>query len=165
MEQIIIYICLGVMLVSGVMAVVLRSIIKDAMCLAVASASLGLIMYILGAPYAALFEVSVCSGLITVIFISGISLSHESKEEVRKEFDDRRQMNILPIALVLTGAIFIAYAVKFGVDLPEPATPLNLDFKQIFWGMRSTDIWGQIIVMLAGGMAIQVLIKEEKKRK
>lgn len=152
------------MLICGVMAVTMRSIIRNAICLAVSSAALGVIMFIMGAKTAAVFEVSVCSGLITVIFISGISLSNIDKDNVRKEFADHRQMNLLPLILIVAGIIVMLLAIKIKFSIAAvPA--VDYDFSEIFWNQRNADIWGQIIVMLTGGTAISVLIKEEKKRK
>ena len=62
----VIYICLGLMLICGVLAVMLRSLIKSAIALAGASHA-GHIMYTLDSVWAAIFELSVCSGLVTVI--------------------------------------------------------------------------------------------------
>lgn len=163
MEEIIIYISLAALLVCGVLAVMLRSIIKDAICLAAASAALAIIMYTLGASWAALFEVSVCAGLITVIFISGISLSHDTKAEVRREYDDKRRMGVLPVVLVAAGIVMIGAGAAIHFEMPV-AQRLVQDFREVFWNSRQADIWGQIIVMLTGGTAISVLIKEEKKK-
>ncbi len=161
MNHIIIYACLGVMLLCSVLAVMLRSIIKNAICLAAASAALGLIMYVMGAPAAAVFEVSVCSGLITVIFISGISLSRAGKNDVREEFSDGKRMHLLPVILLVAGALMMVAAcgIHFAIARGEA---LNLDYREVFWNQRGADIWGQIIVMLTGGIAISVLLKERK---
>lgn len=162
-KEIVIYICLGVMLFCGVMAVMFGSIIKNALCLAAASAALGLIMYVMGAPTAAIFEVSVCSGLITVIFISGISLSHVDKASVKTEYENGKRMRPLPFILIGAGAAMVGLALYVNFALPQ-ATALNLDFKEVFWNERGADIWGQIIVMLTGGIAISVLLKERKAK-
>lgn len=163
-NRIIIYCCLAAMLVFGLLSVMKRSIIKNALCLALVSACLSLIMYDFGAVHAAVFELSVCSGLITVIFISGISLSNAAKDSAQKEIEDSRRMRALPVVLIAAGAVFMvaAVAVKFSIPVSER---LNLDFSQVFWNERNIDIWGQIIVMLTGGTAITVLFKEAVKRK
>ncbi len=163
MDTILICVCLGVMLVCGVLAVMLRSIIKDAICLAVASAALGLIMYIMGAPFAAVFEVSVCSGLITVIFVSGVSLSNAAKDTVRKEFRDHKRMDLLPVILIAAGAALMFGAAKFGFSLPAAQKTAD-DFREVFWQQRTADIWGQIVIMLTGGISISVLVKEGRRK-
>ena len=59
------------MLVFGIYAVMEHSILRSAIGLALSSAALAVTFYALGAPIASVFELSVCSGLVTVIFISG----------------------------------------------------------------------------------------------
>ncbi|MEG1538182.1 MAG: hypothetical protein RR387_07875, partial [Clostridiales bacterium] len=75
MEQVIIIICLILMVCCGVASAMIRSMIKSAISLAAMSALLAIVLFMLGATWAGLFELSVCSGLITVIFISAISLT------------------------------------------------------------------------------------------
>lgn len=163
MDSIVIYAFLCVMLVCAVLSVMLKSVIKNAVCLAAASAALSAVMYLFGAHWAAVFELSVCSGLITVIFISSISLSKGDKADVRREFDDKKRMGALPVILIVAGAALIGAgaALHFGI---APAQKAYADFREVFWGQRSADIWGQIIVMLTGGTAVTVLLKEEKSR-
>lgn len=158
----IVYTCLGLMLIFGVMAVMLRSMIKSAIALAAASVSLGIIMYELGAGWSALFEISVCSGLVTVIFISAISLSNTDKKDIEKLYEDRKRMAFLPVILIVGGAILIIAALAAGLSLPPviPATETSGNFKEIMWNNRQADIWGQIIVAITGAVAIVVLFRE-----
>jgi NADH-quinone oxidoreductase subunit J len=150
------------MLVFGVMAVMLHSITKSAVALAAASVALGIIMYELGSIWAALFEVSVCSGLVTVIMISAICLSHEDKKDLPKVFKDKKRMSLLPIILIFAGIAFIAVAVwsKFALPGPNETTETAENFREIFWNQRQADIWGLMIVILTGSVAVSVLFKE-----
>lgn len=158
----IVYICLGLMLIFGIMAVMLRSMIKSAIALAAASVSLGIIMYELGAGWSALFEISVCSGLVTVIFISAISLSNTDKKDIEKLYEDRKRMAFLPVILIVSGAVLIIAALAVGLSLPSviPDTEASGNFKEILWNNRQADIWGQIIIGITGAVAIVVLFRE-----
>ena len=160
--EIIIYTCLGLMLIFGVLAVMLHSMIKSAIALAAASVLLGIIMYELGAVWAALFEISVCSGLVTVIFISAISLSNTDKKDLEKLYEDKKRMAFLPVILIASGAVLIIIALAAGFSLPSvtPETGTAGNFKEILWNHRQADIWGQIIVALTGATAIVVLFRE-----
>lgn len=158
----ILYICLGLMLIFGVMAVMFHSMTKSAIALAAASATLGIIMYELGSIWSALFEVSVCSGLVTVIFISAISLSNAEKKEVEKVYADKKRMALLPAILIISGVVLVIAAMSAGVSLPpaNPAVKAANDLREILWNNRQADIWGQIIVMITGSVAVVVLFKE-----
>lgn len=59
--------------ICAILAVHLRDLLRAALCLAVLSVVLAGLFFKLGAPYAGAFELSVCAGLITVLFIAAIS--------------------------------------------------------------------------------------------
>ncbi|MBP7176690.1 MAG: hypothetical protein KBA53_10840 [Thermoclostridium sp.] len=158
----IVYICLGFMLIFGVMAVMFRSVLKSAIALAAASVMLGIIMYELNSVWSALFEVSVCSGLVTVIFISAISLSKIDKKDVEKQYADKNRMRYLPVILIVSGIALavIALAIGFSPVSPAPAAEVANNFREILWNHRQADIWGQIIVLITGSVSVVVLFKE-----
>ena len=73
---------LGIVAVLFVLiAIELRDLIKSAIALGIASALLAAIFFILDAPYAAVFELSVCAGLITVLLLSAVSMTAEKEAE------------------------------------------------------------------------------------
>ncbi len=66
------------------MTVMIRDLLKAAVSLAALSAVLTVILFMLKAPLAAVFELSVCAGLITVVFVSTISMTKlRTKEQIR----------------------------------------------------------------------------------
>ena len=70
------YIALGaVILVSAITAVLSRNLLRAAVALGVSSAALATLFFLLNAPYAGGFELSVGAGLISVLFIIAISLT------------------------------------------------------------------------------------------
>lgn len=160
----VIYTCLGLMLIFGVMAVMLHSMTKSAIALAAASVALGIIMYEMGSAWAALFEISVCSGLVTVIFISAISLSNMDKKQLEKVYEDKRRMSLLPVILIVSGSVLVIAALSAGISLPqaEPVANAAGDLREILWNNRQADIWGQIIIMITGSAAVVVLFRERE---
>lgn len=161
----IIYISLAFLLIFCVMAVMSHSLLKSAIYLALASAMLGVIMYVLGAHWAAVIEVSVCSGLITVIFISAISLSKIKKEEVQKLYSDKKRMWFLPVILIAAGVVLIVIALANDLTLTNTAVKVTEDFREIFWNTRQADIIGQIVTILIGGIAVFVLFRDDEVKK
>jgi NADH-quinone oxidoreductase subunit J len=161
----IIYISMVFLLFFCVMAVLSHSILKSAIYLAAASVALGVVMYVFGAVWAAVFEVSVCSGLVTVIFISAISLSKMKKDEIHKLYEDKKRMALLPIILVISGMILVGVAYAKNFTLPSAVTAIPENFQEIFWNSRQVDILGQIVAILAGGIAVVVLFREDEVKK
>jgi NADH-quinone oxidoreductase subunit J len=74
------WVALGLVLLLAVLAVHLRDVLKGALALAVMSAILAAMFYHFGAPWAAMFELSVCAGFITVLFLAVIALT-EGREQ------------------------------------------------------------------------------------
>ena len=66
---------LMLLLLAGICTVMTFNLLKSAIGLAVTSAILSLLLFLMDAPLAGVFELSVCAGLITVVFISVISLT------------------------------------------------------------------------------------------
>jgi len=65
----------AVILVGAITAVLSRNLLRAAVALGVGSAALATLFFLLNAPYAGGFELSVGAGLISVLFIIAISLT------------------------------------------------------------------------------------------
>lgn len=156
-----IYVCLGAMLLFGFFSVLSRHLINAAISLAAVSAACGVLMYVLGAHTAAIFEVSVCSGLVTVIFISAVSLSNGDRQASAPE----KRAHLLPIILIAIGAILVIVSLLTGFSLGTRG-PVGsaASFDNVFWETRQADIFGQMVAILAGASAIVVFFKESEKQ-
>lgn len=73
------WIAMGLVLLLAVLAVHLRDLLMGALALAVMSAILAALFFHFGAPWAGAFELSVCAGFITVLFLAVIALT-EARE-------------------------------------------------------------------------------------
>lgn len=156
-----IYACLGCMLVFGFFSVLSRHLINAAISLAAVSAACGVLMYVLGAHTAAIFEVSVCSGLVTVIFISAVSLSNGDRDAGAPE----KRARLLPVILIAAGAVLMIAAglTGFSLGVPGPVASAR-SFDNVFWETRQADIFGQMVAIIAGASAIVVFFKESEKK-
>lgn len=156
-----IYVCLGAMLLFGFFSVLSRHLINAAISLAAVSAACGVLMYVLGAHTAAIFEVSVCSGLVTVIFISAVSLSNGDRQASAPE----KRAHLLPIILIAIGAVLVIISLLTGFSLGTRG-PVGsaASFDNVFWETRQADIFGQMVAILAGASAIVVFFKESEKQ-
>jgi len=76
------YIALTLVLVtSALIAVLAKNLIRAAVALGIGSAALAMLLFLLHAPYAGGFELSVGAGLISVLFIVAISLTESMGEK------------------------------------------------------------------------------------
>ena len=140
-------------------------LIRSIVGLALTSAILSVIMYRLKSPLAAVFELSVCSGLISVIFVTTVSFTQRiSKENLHIRRRERLlRFWYLPVILVVTGLLLAQYLLfpQFVLPMLEPIK--ELDVRSVLWNSRHLDLLGQVVMLLAGALGVVVLFKESKK--
>jgi len=131
--------------------------------LALTSAILAVIMYRLNSPLAAVFELSVCSGLISVIFITTVSFTQRISKE---RFIVRRRERLLrflylPFIIIIVGLLLVRY-----LKIPQfslPCLAQVTDVRLVLWNMRHLDLLGQAIIIIAGVFGVVVFFKEPNK--
>jgi NADH-quinone oxidoreductase subunit J len=112
----------------------------------------------MNSPYAAVFELSVVAGLITVLFVSTIALTKE--DEAVKE--GRWPLYIFPLLLVIFGLIdFTVMKALFTSYVPGGYNGTGSSFGVTLWGLRTADIIGQIAVIFGGVFGVLALLREK----
>jgi NADH:ubiquinone oxidoreductase subunit 6 (subunit J) len=158
-------ICLAAMLVCVVAAVMVRSTFKSAIALAGASVLLGILMYALGSAWAALFEISVCSGFVTVIFISAVTMTSHSQQEQDDIYGQGKNTRLLPVLMIVAGFAIILTMMFGKFRLPYPASaPVQTGFRIEFWTEHKDLLLALLTALLAGTFAVVVLFKEEEPK-
>lgn len=155
---------LSLAVICSVFAVVRTRVIRAAIMLAALSVIVTLILFLLKSPLAAVFELSVCAGLITVIFISVISLTNPLSQDERSEARESmfKKFILLPVIVIVCVAAFYLLTENIGfIPLPAEVTE-EVPSKIALWGFRQIDLIGQIIIILAGVLGIVVLFKDTK---
>ena len=155
---------LFIMVVAAIWAVAARSLLKAAIGLAVVSLIITIFMFKFNSPLAGVFELSVCTGLITVIFLSTIGLTKPmTNQQIQESYKKRlRRYGFLPVFVVLVGSLAIGLLnVPFGFKLIRGIA--GLDVRNVLWNLRHLDLFGQIIILLAGGFGAVILFKELKE--
>lgn len=153
-----------ILLVSAALwTVMTRSLLRSAIGLALTSAILTVIMFKMEANLAAVFELSVCAGLIPVLFVSVVSLTQpythqEILERMKSMF---ARFRLLPVILIGIGLILVLLGPHSQAKLPLPESGENTRF--ILWHLRQLDLLGQVIILLGGVFGVEVLFKERKK--
>ncbi len=149
------------LVVGGFWTILAGELIRAAVGLAFTSVILSLMMFQLGAPWAGVFELSVCAGLITVVFVSAISLTKRlSLEEEEAMLKGRIWRYIwIPIFVLAGGAlIFFLYSPP---ALPSIASESSaVGTREVIWNVRRFDLLGQILVILSGIIGVVVLFKD-----
>ena len=160
-EHILDIVIIACLVASALWAVFSAHRLRAVVGLAAASICVTLILFRLGAPLAGGFELSVCAGLISAVFIATISLSDlETPESVRAARKERlKRYWYLPPLLLGVGVAIMQ------MDLPPvPAvTTTDVDVRQVLWSQRRLDLFGQIAVLLAGAFGVVLLFKRNSK--
>jgi len=148
------------LVLTAVWTVMTTRLLRSVIGLALTSVILTIIMFMLDSPLAAVFELSVCAGLISAIFISCIGLTQRLTEEqlaVRKK-ERLSKFWLLPVILVLAGIAMTQLHIP--LDSGITAAPAVTDVRNILWNTRHLDLVGQIVILLAGAFGVITLFKE-----
>jgi NADH-quinone oxidoreductase subunit J len=152
------------MVAAAIWTVVTVRLLRAAIGLAVTSALLTVVMYRFGSPLAAAFELSVCAGLISVIFVSAITLtSRLSSERMnQRESEVLRRFWFLPLLVIIAGVILYKTSIPIEIVVAGEKTAAQDDVRAIIWNTRHLDLIGQIAILLAGAIGVVLLFKERK---
>jgi uncharacterized MnhB-related membrane protein len=151
------YILIGVgILVCSILAITSNRLLISAIWLALTSALVALLIFLLGAPHIAVIELSVGAGLVTVLFVFAINISGE--EVVR-----RRSVLPRPLAwgsLLLAAALAVFLILRAVGIVHFADTPLSPS--AILWQERYLDFLLQIALIFAGVLAVIGLLTPSK---
>jgi NADH-quinone oxidoreductase subunit J len=160
--MIVITVVLVVMVLAALWASLTTLLLRATIALALTSAMLAVVMYSLGAVFAAVLELSVCAGLISVVFVSVISLTQRKpfKDYVTRRMSRMRRFWPLPLVLIAIGVAlsFVHSPVKIALPLPTG----DGDVRTVLWSLRQMDLFGQILILLAGVFGVLVLFKKDE---
>jgi uncharacterized MnhB-related membrane protein len=119
--------------------------------LAVSSALVAILLYLLGAPEVAVIELSVGAGLVTVLFVYAFSITGEVT------LDEKTLLpRILVWILVLAGVGLLAWFL-LPIEVEKPLT-IDMNFPYTLWKERGLDVLVQIVLIFAGVMGLLGLL-------
>jgi len=142
--------------ICAVAAVLAGDLLVGAVMLALVSIGTSLILFDFMAPWAAVFELSVCAGLITVLFVGAVSLVRPSEDS-----DARGRVKFLVLPLAVAGAAIILWFTlpAFLERLSSGAMPASAHsaaaIGTTLWGLRRPDLLGQVALLAAGVFVIK----------
>jgi NADH-quinone oxidoreductase subunit J len=148
-------------LIPAVLAAISKDLLRSAISLLFCSLGLTLLLFNLNAPLAGVFELSVCAGLISVLFINAISLTRPvtEAEAISKVKDHYQRFLGLPLLILILGFVLWFNQNALLGTLTIQRTVDNATVGEILWGMRGLDLIGQVIILLVGVYGIVVLFK------
>ena len=144
-------------LACAILAISAKRLLISAIWLALTSALVALMLFLLGAPQIAVIELSVGAGLVTVLFVFAINIAGEEVMGLR---------SALPLPLVWASIVlaaglilfFIIRALGF-VQSPELTSELAAS---VLWQERYLDFLLQVVLILAGVLGVIGLLSHSK---
>jgi NADH-quinone oxidoreductase subunit J len=158
-----IFLSLIALILFSLWAVMTPLLLRAAIGLALASAVLAIIMFQFQSPYAAAFELSVCAGLIPVIFISVINLVSRQPIGLYLERRRKRIRRFIYLPFILIAAAVIFSFMRPILDLKLPWPEAAADARELLWNCRRFDLFGQVLALLAGSYGVLILFRRREK--
>jgi len=155
----------GILLTAAVIAtlwtVMTARLVYAAIGLALTSAIITVLMFIMKSPLAGVFELSVCAGLIPAVFLTAISVARQLTAETAavSARDQIRRFWPLPVIVVLAGIVLLTLT---GPALKAPSGTEEAGVRVVLWNIRHIDVLGQIVILLAGAFAVIIFLKESR---
>jgi uncharacterized MnhB-related membrane protein len=135
-------------LLCAVLAVVSKRLLVSAIWLAITSALVAVMLYMLGAPQIAVIELSVGAGLVTVLFVFAINISGEEPLNLKPFIPKPVAWGLVIIAVGLTLYMLINGGILSSVIQTSKTTP------SILWNDRYLDILLQIGFIFCGVLGV-----------
>jgi len=132
-----------------------RRLLVSAICLAGTSALLSIALYRLGAFQAAVIELSVGAGLVTVLFVFVIGAAGEESTREHPLLPGWLSWGLVLVSVLLLGW-FVLPAKPLPIQVSEP------EISQVIWQQRGLDTLVQIILIFAGVLGLLGLLAEAK---
>ncbi len=149
---------------AAVAAVMAGDLLLSALLLALVSAGTALLLFDFLAPWAAVFELSVCAGLITVLFVSTVSLI---RSEDGKAEESRARFYAMPLAIGIAAIALWFYGVPFfeAIENWSSFSERAGSLGAIIWDSRRFDLVGQISILAAGVLVVKSIFPGRKTTK
>ena len=157
------FVLLMAMVLAALATVMTARLLWSAVGLALTSAVLAALMFRLNSPVAAVFELSVCAGLIPAIFISAIGLtSRLNPEALAKRWRHKLlKYGVLPMIVIL--AVWALWWLQVPMTFVAPPPAVEQDVRNVLWNQRHIDLLGQMSILMAGAFGAVVLTKGGKR--
>jgi NADH:ubiquinone oxidoreductase subunit 6 (subunit J) len=134
-----------------------RGLIASALWLAGVSALTALVLFLYGAHQVAVIELSVGTGLVTVLFVLAINIAGDNPMAAGWVVP-------LPFAIgvSLLFVLVLGWMVLSALAAPAVSTPATTVFSDVFWQSRGLDVLVQVVLIFSGVLGFLGLLAEVK---
>ena len=152
------YVLIGVgILAFGLLAILSRRLLISAIWLALTSALVAVLIYLLGAPHIAVIELSVGAGLVTVLFVFAINIAGEDTQRLNPVIPKPVSIGAVILAIGLGLLLVIRSGGQF------QALGITAEQSAILWQSRYIDLLIQVALIFSGVLGVIGLLAENLK--
>ena len=144
-------------LACAILAISAKRLLISAIWLALTSAMVALMLYMLGAPHIAVIELSVGAGLVTVLFVFAINIAGEEVMGLRSALP----LPLVWASIVLSAGLIIFFIVR-SLGFVQFADASGGFAASVLWQERYLDFLLQVILILAGTLGVIGLLSHSK---
>ena len=144
--------------VCALQAITANRLLGSAIWLAVTSALVSILLYLLGAQEVAVIELSVGAGLVTVLFVLAINITGDQEISTKALIPGPIAWVIILIPLVVLGFLTMS---SFQVSM---LAAQEGSFSAVLWQDRSPDMFLQLALIFTGVLGILGLLSETKSK-
>jgi NADH:ubiquinone oxidoreductase subunit 6 (subunit J) len=141
-------------LVCSLRAIRTGRLLISALWLAGASASVAVLMYMLGAPEVAVIELSVGAGLVTVLFVFAINIAGD--DPLPRQPSIPKPLSWLLIVAALAVGSWLTLSQR-GPTVPVPQADR---FAKVVWEERTLDVLLQTVLIFGGVLGVLGLLHD-----
>lgn len=149
-----------IIVLSAMFSVIAKKILNSVIMLAVLSIGVSILLFVYNAPWAAVFELSVCAGLITVLFISAVSLIKHDEDEIK---ENRAKYIIFPLVLAGFIILCVTFVPEYFLKIEKFSYFNKVEERklgELIWLYRGVDIIGQITLLAASVFVIKHIFRK-----
>lgn len=148
-------------LLSAILSIELKDMFKAILSFMVLNVLLAAILYAVGAPYLAVFQLLIYAGAVTILFLVTIHVGEESEEE-RDTISAKIRILSLILAMLLV-AVLLTYSprVMEGVKAPQLGLTSLGEHPEFLWVNRWLDLLIQAFIILVVAASISVQLRKE----
>jgi uncharacterized MnhB-related membrane protein len=130
-------------------------LLVSALWLAVTSAAVSVLMYMLGAAEVAVIELSVGAGLVTVLFVFAINIAGEEPPVAVRSLVPAPLAAVVALCAIGLGAAMALPNLRVESAVVQPDR-----FAKVLWEDRSLDVMLQLVLIIGGVLAVIGLLTE-----
>jgi NADH:ubiquinone oxidoreductase subunit 6 (subunit J) len=156
----VVYILVAVgIIVAALLAILSKRLLVSALWLALTSALVSVMAYLLGAAQIAVIELSVGAGLVTVLFVFAINMAGEERALITSLIPKPLAWILVLVAIGLLGYMIVPKLMT-GYPIVQQA-----DLANILWTERYLDILLQIALIFCGVLGMIGLFADDAVKK